>query len=151
MATGKRKSIVRRLQLGVAISVSVVMLLLSTHVWAADIHFSDLYAKGTDLSEKAKSLNGQDVEIVGYMAPPLKAKANFFVLTKMPLAVCPFCDSEVDWPTDIVFVRSPVEISAYPFNLPIRVIGKFETGFEKDAETGFVSFIRVVDAQYEPM
>lgn len=138
----------RLLGLAAAMAISVFGPL---NGWAADIHFSDLYAKGTELSEKAKSLNGKEIEIVGYMAPPLKAKAKFFVLTKMPLAVCPFCDSEVDWPTDIVFVRSPVEISAYPFNLPIRVIGKFETGFEKDAETGFVSFIRVVDAQYEPM
>jgi hypothetical protein len=119
--------------------------------WAAEIHFNDLYARGTDLSDKAKALNGQQVEIVGYMAPPLKAKASFFVLTKMPLAVCPFCDSEVDWPTDIIFVRAPGEIDASPFNAPIRVTGTFQTGFEKDPDTGFVSFIRLIDAQYQPM
>lgn len=150
MAPAKDRPTARLRLLGLAAAMAISVF-GPLNGWAADIHFSDLYAKGTELSEKAKSLNGKEIEIVGYMAPPLKAKAKFFVLTKMPLAVCPFCDSEVDWPTDIVFVRSPVEISAYPFNLPIRVIGKFETGFEKDAETGFVSFIRVVDAQYEPM
>lgn len=138
----------RLVQIGFAMAVLV---LTAASGWSTEIHFSDLYAKGTELSEKAKALNGQGVEIVGYMAPPLKAKAQFFVLTKMPLAVCPFCDSEVDWPTDIVFVRSPVEISAFPFNRPIRVRGTFQTGFEKDAETGFVSFIRLIDARYEPM
>ena len=134
-----------------AILIVVISVFAPVSGWAADIHFNDLYTKGTELSAKAKSLNGKEVEIVGYMAPPLKAKAKFFVLTKMPLAVCPFCDSEVDWPNDIIFVRSPVEINAYPFNSPIRVIGTFQSGFEKDAETGFVSFIRLVDAQYEPM
>ena len=140
----------RLVQLGFAMAVAISVL-ATTQAWSAEIHFNELYAKGTELSDKAKAVNGTEVEIVGYMAPPLKAKARFFVLTKMPLAVCPFCDSEVDWPTDIVFVRTPDEISAFPFNRPIRVTGTFQTGFDKDAETGFVSFIRLIDARYEPM
>ena len=40
----------------------------------------------------------------GYMAPPLKPESRFFVLTREPLALCPFCQSDAEWPADIVVV-----------------------------------------------
>ena len=63
------------------------------------------------------------------MAPPLKAEATFFVLTSMPMAICPFCETEAQWPDDIVLVLTDEPISAVPFNRPIRVSGTLETGF----------------------
>ena len=101
------------------------------------------------LGPKPVSLTGQPVEMVGFMAPPLKAESNFFVLTSMPMAVCPFCETEAQWPDDIVLVITDDIFSAVPFNRPIRVHGTLETGFVKDEETGFVSLIRLVDAEYE--
>jgi hypothetical protein len=38
------------------------------------------------------------------MAPPLKAEAAFFVLTEIPMSLCPFCSSDADWPDNIVVV-----------------------------------------------
>ena len=34
------------------------------------------------------------------------AFAAFFVLTRIPMAVCPFCDSEANWPDDLVLVET---------------------------------------------
>ena len=55
-------------------------------------------------SEKVQHLNGKKVVIQGFMAPPLKAEADFFVLTREPVALCPFCQSDADWPDNILVV-----------------------------------------------
>jgi hypothetical protein len=113
------------------------------------LRIRDLYAKGAEFSDKAQALNGQTVEIQGFMAPPLKAEADFFVLTKLPMAVCPFCDSELDWPTDIVLVKLGQRQDWVDFNRPIVVRGRLQLGTEVDQETGFVSRVRLVEARYE--
>ncbi len=68
---------------------------------ATELTFGDLYAGDAILADKCKALSGQPVEMTGFMAPPLKAEASFFVLTSMPMAVCPFCETEAQWPDDI--------------------------------------------------
>jgi hypothetical protein len=113
------------------------------------LRIRDLYARGAEFSEKAQALSGQEVVIQGFMAPPLKADAAFFVLTKLPMAVCPFCDSELNWPTDIVLVRLHSRQDWVDFNRPILVTGRLELGTEIDQETGFVSRVRLVEAEYE--
>ena len=113
------------------------------------LRIRDLYAERAEFSAKANGLNGQPVEIQGFMAPPLKAEADFFVLTKLPMAVCPFCDSELDWPTDIVLVRLARRQDWAEFNQPIVARGRLELGTEIDEGTGFVSRVRLVDARYE--
>jgi len=83
------------------------------------------------------------------MAPPLKADAEFFVLTRLPMATCPFCSSEADWPSDIVLVKfggRPIWVN---FNVPIVVTGRLSLGTEIDEETGFVSRVRLLDAEFE--
>jgi hypothetical protein len=113
------------------------------------ISFKELYGKRMVFSDKTLALAGQQVVIEGYMAPPLKAEASFFVMTKIPLAVCPFCDNEADWPADILFVRMAERQDFVKFNRRIRVLGRLEVGTEKDDETGFVSRLRLADAVYE--
>ncbi|MEP9389355.1 hypothetical protein [Mesorhizobium sp. KR9-304] len=115
---------------------------------ATSIDFSDLYEKETVFSKLAESLNGADVEMTGFMAPPLKAESTFFVLTRMPMGVCPFCESAADWPSDIVVVYTEEPISVVPFNFPIRVSGRLELGVYKDEAMGFVSRVRLVDADF---
>jgi hypothetical protein len=121
----------------------------AAHAAVERLRIRDLYAKGAEFSDKAQSLSGQEVVIQGFMAPPLKADAAFFVLTKLPMAVCPFCDSELNWPTDIVLVRLHSRQDWVDFNLPILVTGRLELGTEIDQETGFVSRVRLVEAEYE--
>jgi hypothetical protein len=122
---------------------------LSRHALAADeLKFSEFYTTGVELTPKARSLAGKDVTMSGFMAPPLKAEADFFVLTKVPMAVCPFCDSQMDWPDDIVLVKLEDTVAFTPFNRRITVEGRLEVGFVKDSETGFVSFVRLIGASY---
>jgi hypothetical protein len=111
--------------------------------------FSELYERETVLTDRCRNLTGRQVTMTGFMAPPLKAEAYFFVLTSVPLSVCPFCESEAQWPDDIVLVLTDAPISALPFNRPIKVSGILDTGFEKDPDTGFISLIRLTDATYE--
>jgi hypothetical protein len=125
---------------------------LSTRTASAttsELAFQDLYEREDELSRTVLGLAGEEVEMVGYMAPPLKAEADFFVLTQVPMSVCPFCETEAQWPANIVLVLTEEVITAQPYNRPIRVRGRLETGFERDAETGFVSLLRLSGASFE--
>lgn len=110
----------------------------------------DLYAEQMEFSERALALAGGTVEVPGFMAPPLKPDIDFFVLTRLPLSVCPFCDAEADWPRDIVVVKLVRRWQAWVnFNVPIMVTGTLELGTEVDEATGFVSRVRITQAAYE--
>ena len=110
------------------------------------IKIRDLYKTEAVFSDAALALEGQTIEIPGFMAPPLKADAAFFVLTKRPMSVCPFCETKAEWPSEIVFVRTDERYQWLPFNVPIVTTGVLQLGFETDADTGFVSKVRLVDA-----
>ena len=112
------------------------------------LRIRDLYVAGAEFSPQAKALHGKTVAMQGFMAPPLTPDIAFFVLPKLPMAVCPFCDSEMDWPADIVVVRLRRAQDWVDFNTPILVTGRLELGTAVDEDTGFVSRVRVVDASY---
>ena len=100
---------------------------------------------------KAQSLAGKPVQILGYMAPPLKAEMGFFVLTRAPVALCPFCNSDADWPTDIVVVYPRDGARVAHDGLPVAVSGILELGSKTDPQTGFVSLVRIVDANVKEL
>lgn len=108
----------------------------------------DLYNPDGSFSELAMSLRGQRVSMDGFMAPPLKAESKFFVLTKMPMSVCPFCETEAEWPDDILAIYTRRVIRVLPFNVPMMTTGEFEIGAYRDPETGFLSMARLVNANY---
>ncbi|PUA37665.1 hypothetical protein C8Z91_19440 [Paenibacillus elgii] len=109
--------------------------------------FEDLYSemtvRGVKLSDQVNQLSGKKVEMTGFMAPPLTAKVNFFVLTKVALTVCPFCSTDADWPTDIVVVFMPKGKDVTPTEHQVKVTGTLSVGSQTDEETGFVSLIRI--------
>ena len=106
--------------------------------------------RGLLMSNKLVSLDGQAVTMEGYVAPPLKPKLDFFVLTRIPLAFCPFCSSDVEWPTDIALIYLPdEEIISSAF--PVRITGRMEIGSSIDAETGMVSIVRIYADTVEVM
>ena len=113
------------------------------------IKLRDLYNKDLSFSDYALARESQRVSISGFMAPPLKAETNFFVLTNRPLAVCPFCETEAEWPDDILAIYAKRVIEVISFNTRIIVRGKLEPGTYTDPETGFVSRVRLVDAVFE--
>lgn len=108
----------------------------------------DLYEKSGQMSDLAQSRVGERVTFEGFMAPPLKAESSFFVLTKMPMSVCPFCETEAEWPDDILAVYTKRVVDVLPFNVKIEVRGMLDLGSYKDPETGFVSLVRLNDASY---
>lgn len=113
------------------------------------IKLRDLYNKDRSFSDLALSLEGQRITVDGFMAPPLKADSTFFVLTKMPMAVCPFCETEAEWPDDILAVYTKRVVDVVPFNVGIVTSGKLELGSHRDEDTGFLSMIRLSDATYD--
>ena len=115
---------------------------------APALRFRDMYVRGKQLSPAATALEGQRITMIGYMAPPLKPEINFFVLTRLPMATCPFCDDASDWPNDIVLSYATGPLQVVRFSNLIKVEGRFETGFKTDPDTGFVSFVRLMDATY---
>jgi hypothetical protein len=99
-------------------------------------------------SPRTLALTGQPVEMLGYLAPPLKAESRFFVLSREPLALCPFCQSDADWPLDIVVVLLRRTMTLLPGGAKLLVRGRLETGSREDPETGFVSQLRIADADF---
>jgi hypothetical protein len=111
------------------------------------ITMQELYADG-DFSERARLFNGTPVQLQGFMAPPLKADSKFFVLTNIPMAVCPFCAEVAEWPEDIVVVYTQRAIEVVEFDNLIDVTGRLDLGAWTDPETGFVSKVRLIDSTY---
>ncbi|MFN3526544.1 MAG: hypothetical protein ACK4YU_10675 [Paracoccus sp. (in: a-proteobacteria)] len=112
------------------------------------IRLRDLYNRDMSFSDLALSQEGQRITIAGFMAPPLRAETNFFVLTKMPMAVCPFCEPGMPWPDDILAVYAKRVVNVVPFNVPLETSGVLELGDYVDPDLGFYSKVRLTDATY---
>lgn len=131
-----------------------LLFLAASLAWAqARLDFADLYSRvtvrGVEFSPRLLALDGQRVVMEGWMAPPLKPKLDFFVLTKAPLTTCPFCSTAAEWPPDIVLVIMPPGRTAEPTTRRIRVVGRLEVGVKEDKETGFVSLVRIYAERVE--
>ena len=135
--------------------ITLSALLMQSAAEASDVEllgFDEMYAQssvlGISFSEKLKSLAGKKTRVQGFIAPPLKAGAPFLVLTRSPVNLCPFCNSDEDWPDSIlvVYLRHPEDF--VQANQPIEVEGTLELGSATDPDTGFVSLVRLVDASW---
>lgn len=135
----------------ILLALGLLAISLSSHA-STNLTFDELYGKisvlGMEFSKKVKTLAGKSVDMNGFMAPPLKADAQFFVLTKAPMALCPFCSSDADWPADIVVVYLDKKQPFVQNNAMIKVTGKLEYGSWTDPETGFVSLLRISEAKF---
>lgn len=147
-----RRDVLKR---GMPVLVAAGLLATGQRVaWADDgdkdelVRLRDLYDRDMSFSELAQSLEGKRVAVSGFMAPPLKAESSFFVLTKIPMSVCPFCETEAEWPDDILAVYTKRTLRVVPFNVPIITEGTLELGTFVDEETGFLSRVRLADAIY---
>ena len=145
----KRRPISRR-----ALLVGAALLFLAPGSAGAtgELTFDQLYksigVRGMVFSDQLLGLRGRPVSIAGYMAPPLKAESNFFVLTREPVALCPFCQSDAEWPADIVVVYLNSAAPMLSGGEKVLVTGRLDVGSWTDPQTGFVSQIRITDASY---
>ena len=106
------------------------------------LSFDELYSGGGALglrfSDKVLSFEGGHVVIRGFMAPPLKADADFFVLTR-------------DWPDNILVVYLAEKERFVQNNTVIEVEGDLEVGSWTDEKTGFVSQLRLRNATFHTL
>jgi hypothetical protein len=134
------------------IGLSPLLLARPAVAASATLTFDELYGKisvlGLEYSGKVKELAGRDVTMSGFMAPPLKAEASFFVLTEIPMSICPFCSSDADWPDNIVVVYLDEKQTFVQPGTRIDVTGRLEMGSWTDPETGFLSRLRLRGARY---
>jgi hypothetical protein len=112
------------------------------------LRFNEFYSPNSSainlqFSDKLKGANNRQIKINGYMAPPLKPNLDFFVLTRIRLAACPFCSTAADWPEDILLVTMPDGKTVKQIEEPITLVGKLEIGEAVDSKTGFFSLLRV--------
>jgi hypothetical protein len=119
------------------------------HAAGEPLRIREFYNKDLSFSGRAQALDGTRIAVRGFMAPPLKAESIFFVLTARPMAVCPFCESEAEWPDDILAVYAKRIVDVIPFNIEILTRGTLALGTFEDPETGFVSRVRILDATFE--
>ena len=119
---------------------------------AERLGFDEMYegrsVLGLTLSARLRSLTGSRVTVEGFMAPPLTADAPFFVLTREPVSLCPFCNTDADWPDSIILVKLRHPQDFVQANRLISVTGMLESGSETDESTGFVSLVRLTDAEF---
>lgn len=119
------------------------------HLLAQDapIRLRDLYNRDMSFSDLA--LSHQGTASPSPVSWPRRSRpSNFFVLTKMPMAVCPFCEPGMPWPDDILAVYAKRVVNVLPFNVPIETTGVLELGDYVDPELGFYSKVRLTDATY---
>lgn len=146
-ATGRR-----RLLLAAAGVPLLAMLPAAVVAQGERLEFKECWAPGMKFTDKVQRLDNQAVRMRGFMAPPLKPDADFFVMTRTPMSVCPFCETEAEWPDDIILVRlaDPRDARDFvDFNVLIETRGTLQIGTDVDAETGFVSRLRIIDARFE--
>lgn len=115
----------------------------------APIRLRDLYNKDLSFSDLALESRDQRIDVAGFMAPPLKADSLFFVLTKMPMAVCPFCEPTSPWPDDILAIFCKRTVEVVPFNVPIVVSGLLQLNPMFDPDSGFWAKVSLSDARYD--
>ncbi len=142
----------RRVVIGAAVAAPIVARAALRDGQLPTLDFDHLYksfgVRGMEFSDRVRELSGQKVAVIGYMAPPLKAESKFFVLSREPLAICPFCDSDANWPLDIVVIYLKYQMPLVSAGARLTVVGRLESGSWLDPESGFVSLLRLVDADF---
>ncbi len=120
----------------------------TAEVLTFDTLYESFGVLGLKFSAQVLALKGKQVSISGYMAPPLRAESDFFVLTKNPLSICPFCQSDADWPLDIMVVYLSEASPLVTAGAKVMVSGILDIGSFIDPDSGFVSQLRVRNASY---
>jgi hypothetical protein len=127
----------------------------ATRIRFSDFYIGETYQAGVGMrpdlkiSPKLLSLNGETVEIIGFMDGILPRDGMFFMILKEPLIGCPFHSVDFDWAGfAAVFLKKGTSY----IDGPIKVTGRLDAGRKQD-ETGFLSYVRIYDAtvsRYQP-
>lgn len=115
--------------------------------WGA-VTLGDLFDADLRYSATARALDGQRIAVTGFMAPPLKPDARFFILTKQPMRACPFCQDGSTWPDNVLMVLTKRPVDPMPHDQQITAHGVLELGPKLHETAGIFSRMRMVDARY---
>lgn len=117
----------------------------------ADFYVGETFQTGVGLrpdfkiSEKLQALEGQTVEIVGFMDGILPRDGSHFMLIKEPSFLCPFHAVSFDWAGFVpVFLKGSTDY----IDGPVRIIGRLDVGSKID-EMEMRSYVRIYDAEIE--
>ncbi|MCK8825311.1 hypothetical protein [Fuchsiella alkaliacetigena] len=95
-----------------------------------------------DIAEEIKKLDGEVVEMEGYMSTLTPLDVDYFYLTANPGVACPFCEGEEVNYFTVVQVYFPSE-QGFRFSRDLqRVVGRLEVG-EKVDQYGAKSKFRI--------
>lgn len=119
-----------------------------TRIKFADFFVGETYQVGPgmtpefQISERIQALNGETVEIFGFMDGILPRDGMHFMLIREPTTQCPFHGTSFDWAAFApVFLSNPTEY----IDGPVRIVGRLDVGKKTD-EMGLVSFVRIYGA-----
>jgi hypothetical protein len=134
------------LLLGLGFPVSTAA---ETRIRFSDFYIGQSYQAGVgmrpalQISPKLVSLQGQNVEILGFMDGLLPRDGMFFMILREPLIGCPFHAVDFDWASfAAVFLKKGTSY----IDGSIRVRGRLDVGRKND-ETGLMSYVRIYDAE----
>lgn len=115
------------------------------------VDFRDIVLADGKPKEAAAVLDGNQVELVGFMTPaPDEEKAPFLVLVGARLSNCPYCEpeaSEEKLPYVLVYPADDDDLVFSP--LRVRVLGELEIGLKYDPVFGLPNEVRLVEAVIE--
>jgi hypothetical protein len=117
----------------------VGLLLGSALAVPTPIRFDQFYSRagirGPEFSPLARSLDGQEVALEGFVAPGEAGELpKLLVLTAAPLLECPYCQGAADLPNEVegmwrhVLVELPAGTAIPGPGSRVRVVGRLELG-----------------------
>jgi hypothetical protein len=121
----------------------------------AVVAFEDIYPTGSPssftISPRLAELAGRRVTIHGFTAPHATVLSDFLVLSDQPLAECPHCQVNPGGAPRTVIFYLRDGLAYEPSFDPVQVTGVLDLGVKRDIESGFVSPLRLVDAEVAPI
>lgn len=103
---------------------------------------------GVEYSARARKLAGQRIRVEGFLAPHAGGRpAPFMVLAGQPMVGCPHCLGSADLPGDSLVAYFGSALGMAETGIPVAIEGVLDLGSRTDAQTGFVSTVRLFDAK----
>lgn len=115
------------------------------------VQFRDLFNGNGKPTDRAVSLSGQFIEIVGFFTPPPTRESPFRVLVGAPTAICPYCTAinEVDH-LPYVLVYADEEIGRVGLRARMRIVGQIFASHDHEQFYGLHNDIRIIGATITP-
>ncbi len=106
------------------------------------IRFGELWDREFNVSERIKGLDGEQVNMTGFMAVQSPLDGSFIYLTNAPMVTCPYCIPGTNTPVFAVPAIAPPRNPIKFTEQPVTITGKLEVAEKKD-EFGYTTPFRI--------